>query len=82
MPKLCKRLDGMLGIIIVPRHIVVIQKCKKRVPVLLETIHDFLSGVTRNAFSSETSVEMVNGDPMFPQSLSENIRRDYKVFGA
>jgi hypothetical protein len=44
----------MLGIVVVPGYIVVIQKCKQRLPVLLEAVPDFLRGVAGDEFGGET----------------------------
>ena len=40
MPKHRKRFDGVLGIIIVPGHAVVNEKCKQLVSILLESLLD------------------------------------------
>jgi hypothetical protein len=45
VPHACKRAHGMLGIIVVPRHAVVIEECEQFVPVLFNSLFERESGL-------------------------------------
>lgn len=60
-------LDGVLGIIVVPRHAVVTQESKKRVAVLQETLPAFQGRFTLEFRCAEKSEESVDVGQVLPE---------------
>jgi hypothetical protein len=57
-PVLCEPFDRMFGVIVVPRHTVVFEKCEKPLPVLCESALIFYRTFGRNKFVARRTKEV------------------------
>jgi hypothetical protein len=59
MPEHRKRFDGVLGIIVVPGHTIVNEKCEQLVSILLKSLFDRSCRLALKIRARESSVETV-----------------------
>ena len=71
--KRSKRLDGMFRIIVIPRHVIKIQKCEHGITIFLQSIDGFSRDVAKTKFSAEMPVEAIDQDLCaYPESAFVN----------